>query len=72
MGGHAGLAALSVGASAAAREAQYAEVAARVEALLEGETDWVAAQATVACELHHAFECAWGRARRARRGGNAR
>jgi len=27
-----------------------------MEALLDGETDWVAAMATVACELHHAFE----------------
>ena len=33
----------------------YAEVAAHIAALLEGESDWVAAMATVACELHHAF-----------------
>jgi GAF domain-containing protein len=34
----------------------YREVRGRIDALLEGETDWIAAQATVACELHHAFE----------------
>ena len=33
----------------------YADVRARIDALLEHETDWVAAMATVACELHHAF-----------------
>lgn len=38
------------------REDTYREVLARIDALLEGETDWVAAMATVACELHHAFE----------------
>jgi hypothetical protein len=58
MGGDGNLAPLPVSADAAARSAQYAAVAERVDALLEGETEWVAAQATVACELHHAFECA--------------
>ncbi|NOY94680.1 MAG: GAF domain-containing protein [Deltaproteobacteria bacterium] len=38
------------------REQRYAEVCARVEALLEGEDDWLSAMATVACELHHAFD----------------
>jgi len=33
----------------------YAEVRERIEALLEGETDWIAAMATVACELHRTF-----------------
>lgn len=40
---------------AAARTAHHAAVRARLTALLEGEDDWVAAMATVACELHHAF-----------------
>lgn len=38
------------------REASYREVRAAIDALLEGEDDWVAAMATVACELHHAFQ----------------
>ncbi|MEM6782808.1 MAG: GAF domain-containing protein [Bacteroidota bacterium] len=38
------------------RAERYAEVAARIDALLDGETDWTAAMATVACELHHAFD----------------
>lgn len=37
------------------RAARYEETFARIDALLDGETDWVAAMATVACELHHAF-----------------
>jgi L-methionine (R)-S-oxide reductase len=37
------------------RNQHYAEVRARIESLLDGETDWVAAMATVSCELHHAF-----------------
>jgi GAF domain-containing protein len=36
------------------RRAAWAEVRARIEGLLEGEDDWIAAMATVACELHHA------------------
>ena len=28
-------------------------LAAKISSLLEGETDWVSAMATVACELHH-------------------
>lgn len=47
---------LPLGADAARKRAHYDEVLGRVRALLEGETDWVAAMATVACELHHAFE----------------
>ena len=38
------------------REERYAEVQRSVDSLLEGEDDFVAAMATVACELHHAFE----------------
>ena len=34
----------------------YPAVLARIDALLQDEPDWVAAMATVACELHHAFE----------------
>jgi GAF domain-containing protein len=40
----------------AARAAHYALVTQSIEALIEGEQDWVAAMATVCCELHHAFE----------------
>jgi GAF domain-containing protein len=43
-------------AAAKERSAQYAAVFARIDALLQGEDDWIAAMATVACELHHAFE----------------
>lgn len=39
-----------------ARRAHYAEVEARIASLLEDETDWIAAMATVACELHGAFD----------------
>ena len=38
------------------RTERYEETLMRIRALLEGETDWVAAMATVACELHHAFD----------------
>ncbi len=37
------------------RAARYREVVARIHAVLDGEDDWVAAMATVACELHVAF-----------------
>lgn len=40
---------------APSRTALYLDVRARIDALLEGETDWVAAMATVVCELHHTF-----------------
>lgn len=35
---------------------KYAEVLGVIEAILDGEDDWIAAMATVACELHHAFD----------------
>jgi GAF domain-containing protein len=35
---------------------RYAETLRTIESLLEGEHDWVAAMATVVCELHHAFD----------------
>lgn len=38
------------------RAGAWEEVLQRVDALLEGETDWIAAMATVVCELHHAFD----------------
>lgn len=46
---------LALNASSAAKRAHYARVRASIDALLEDETDWVAAMATVASELHHAF-----------------
>lgn len=47
---------LPLRADPARKRAHHEEVAGRIRALLEGETDWIAAMATVACELHHAFE----------------
>ena len=38
------------------REEHYQDVLARIEALLQGENDWVAAMATISCELHNSFE----------------
>lgn len=38
------------------RGTRYADVSRRIKALLEGETDWIAAMATVVCELHNAFD----------------
>jgi L-methionine (R)-S-oxide reductase len=38
------------------RAARYDEVLRRIDALLDGEDDWIAAMATTACELHHAFD----------------
>jgi GAF domain-containing protein len=48
--------ALPLSASAEARAEHYQTVIAAVESLLDGEDDWVAAMATVSCELHHAFD----------------
>ncbi len=39
---------------ATTKETTYRAARKRIDALLEGEDDWVAAMATVACELHHA------------------
>ncbi len=47
---------LPLTAAAGSRAARYAEVERAIESLLEGEDDWVAAMATVASELHHAFD----------------
>lgn len=38
------------------KDQAYADVRRRIESLLDGETDWIAAMATVACELHHSFD----------------
>jgi L-methionine (R)-S-oxide reductase len=38
------------------REEQYREVRERIDALIEDEDDWVAAMATVVCELYQAFD----------------
>ena len=38
------------------RAAQYERVIGHIRSILEGEEDWIAAMATVACELHHAFD----------------
>jgi len=47
---------LSASASEPMRHARYGQVLEVVDALLSGEDDWVAAQATVVAELHGAFE----------------
>lgn len=46
---------LPLEASLAERRARYDAVRAASVSLLEAETDWIAAMATVASELHHAF-----------------
>ena len=47
---------LSLNAPPDARAAHYAEVRMVIDALLANEDDWISAMATVACELHRAFE----------------
>ncbi len=47
---------LRSGADATRRSAHYLGVRETIDALLADEDDWVSAMATVACELHHAFE----------------
>lgn len=47
---------LSRDAAAEARRAHYGDVRAAIDSLLADEDDWVAAMATVACELHQSFE----------------
>ena len=34
---------------------RYADTRRRIDALIDGQSDWVSAMATVACELHHSF-----------------
>jgi len=42
--------------SAQAKADTYRATLARIESLIEGETDEIAVMATVVCELHHAFD----------------
>jgi L-methionine (R)-S-oxide reductase len=46
---------LALDAPPSDRARRYDEVRASIDALLEGEDDWIAAMATVACELAHGF-----------------
>ena len=46
---------LSFDASTEDRRARYREARAAIESLLADEPDWIAAMASVASELHHAF-----------------
>lgn len=43
-------------APAAEKITAYTDVRTRIDALLDGESDWIAAMATAACELHHTFD----------------
>lgn len=47
---------LSLPATPEERELAYARARDAITSLLDGEDDWIAAMATVACELHHAFD----------------
>jgi GAF domain-containing protein len=38
------------------KDERYTDTRRRIDALLDGQTDWIAAMATVACELHHSFD----------------
>lgn len=53
---HSPIRSLPLGASLHQKLDRYVEVEASIDSLLDGEDDWIAAMATVACELHHAFE----------------
>jgi L-methionine (R)-S-oxide reductase len=47
---------MSFTATAPDKTTCYEQTRRRIDALLEEQTDWVAAMATVACELHHSFD----------------
>lgn len=47
---------LPISADDPARAQRYAEVLVRIQSILEETHDWVAAMATVVCELHGAFD----------------
>ncbi len=47
---------LSFPSDPAARAQRYDDVALSIGGLLDGEDDWIAALATVACELSHGFD----------------
>jgi GAF domain-containing protein len=38
------------------KEAVYAETLQRIEALVDGEDDWITIASTISCELFHAFD----------------
>lgn len=42
--------------ASAEKAAAYEEARKRIDALLDGEDDWISAMATVACELHQSFD----------------
>lgn len=42
-------------ADADAKHERYRTLRTSIEGLLDGEDDWIAAMATVSCELHHGF-----------------
>ncbi len=42
--------------TASEKDERYTDTRRRIDALLDGPTDWISAMATVACELHHAFD----------------
>jgi GAF domain-containing protein len=46
---------IEVDASRKRRQSRYERIRGDLEAMLEGEDDWIAIMSTVACELHHAF-----------------
>lgn len=56
MSAHTDDAPLVSAADPALRERRYQQVRVSIDALIADETDWVSAMATVACELHHAFD----------------
>lgn len=41
---------------ASEKEEAYVDVRRRIASLLDADTDWIAAMATVSCELHHSFD----------------
>jgi GAF domain-containing protein len=47
---------LALGADPHSRRERYEDVLRSIEGLLDGESDWIAAMATVACELLGAFD----------------
>ncbi|MFT6397417.1 MAG: GAF domain-containing protein, partial [Bradymonadia bacterium] len=46
---------LPLESSDAERAAHYEELLRTIDAILDGEDDWVSAMASVVCELHHSF-----------------
>src|SRR6056297_2445301 len=47
---------MSASPDTADKAAVYTDTRRRIDALLGDDADWVAAMATVACELHHTFD----------------